>query len=328
MARSKNSEVIITGETVITGARMVPKSAPVSPKTAIPNGAFPKEGPPAARRVRKKTKVIDAKSVDLPPVAKKINPTSPKMQGKAIAETVVSSMLDRIKMEAQKNGGQLSLSDINALTVEFEAQTEALSTAFEKSFEAYVQVRERSAWDNKRDYPFDRLIVKQFSHLFDSKQAGQIDLVSRRILPGFFIALGMLLGPDVIDELQERCRGVVERLRGQLGDEFDWAVVYDAKDTKVLLLDALMPIAHHFEDLDKRRDWFLELVNSHLSPPSPSDKDEANWEMDVLGFNQFIIALLQSLGRHLADADSALRLKKRYGDAAVDTAQYVLGQIK
>jgi len=49
------------------------------------------------------------------------------------------------------------------------------------------------------------------------------------------------------------------------GDEFDWAVAYDARDIKIILLDALMPIAQHFEDLDKRRDWFLALVNSHLS---------------------------------------------------------------
>ena len=94
------------------------------------------------------------------------------------------------------------------------------------------------------------------------------------------------------------------------GDEFDWAVAYDARDIKIILLDALMPIAQHFEDLDKRRDWFLALVNSHLSPPSPSGKDEVSWEMDASGFNAIIKALLHRLDRQLADANSALSFKK------------------
>ena len=98
-------------------------------------------------------------------------------------------------------------------------------------------------------------------------------------------------------------------------DEFDWAVVHDARDIKIILLDALMPIAQHFEDLDKRRDWFLALVNSHLSQPSPSDKYEVSWEMDASGCNAIINALLHRLDRQL-------------GDAAVDNAQYVLGQLK
>lgn len=89
-----------------------------------------------------------------------------------------------------------------------------------------------------------------------------------------------------------------------------------------------MPIAQHFEDLDKRRDWFLALVNSHLSPPSPSGKDEVSWEMDASGFNAIIKALLHRLDRQLADADSALCLKKRYGDTAIDNAQYALEQLK
>ena len=112
------------------------------------------------------------------------------------------------------------------------------------------------------------------------------------------------------------------------GFEFDWAVVYDARDIKIILLDALMPIAQHFEDLDKRRDWFLELVNIHQSPPSPSDKDEVSWEMSASGFNAIIKALLHRLDRQLADADSALHLKKRCGDAVIDNAQHVLGQLK
>ena len=50
--------------------------------------------------------------------------------------------------------------------------------------------------------------------------------------------------------------------------------------------------------------------------------------MGASGFNAIIKALLHRLDRQLADADSALHLKKRYGDALIDNAQYVLGQLK
>ncbi|NQV98992.1 MAG: hypothetical protein HQ483_04800 [Rhodospirillales bacterium] len=250
---------------------------------------------------------------------------APKMQSRMIAETVVSSILERIKDEARKNGGQLSLANIDNLRNEFDAQTQALSLAFEKSFEAYIRARERAAWNNKRDFPFDRLIVKKFSHLFADKKSG-FDRVSRRMLPGFFMAVGMMLGLDVVDGIQERCRVIVERIRNERGEAFDWSDVYESDEKTIIVIDALMPIALHFEDYEKRRDWFLGLINGHLTSPAESDKADAGWEMTIPAFGYFFEALMTDLKAELASEKGKSRIVKRYGTEAANMALRILNK--
>ena len=282
-----------------------PSAAPLSPAPVVPSKATP----------------VPSQN------GKKVKATSLKTQSNAIAQTVVSSILDRIKAEAKKNGGQLSLANIDSLQAEFGAQTRALSLAFEQSFEAYVLARERAAWDNKRDFPFDRLIVKKFSHLFGDNSAG-FDRVSRRMLPGFFMAMGMMLGPDVVDEFQEKCRVIVERIRSTEADEFDWSDVYDADKNGIIILDALVPIARHFEDFEMRREWFVNLINGHLSPPSSDEKDDARWEMTIRGFNLFLNALLADLRVLLNDPKEKPRITKRYGASDVNIVLRTLKKVE
>ena len=41
------------------------------------------------------------------------------------------------------------------------------------------------------------------------------------MLPGFFVALGMMLGPEVVEEYQQQLRAVVARVRGGGGGVFN-----------------------------------------------------------------------------------------------------------
>lgn len=294
-------------------ANVAPPPAPTAKKT---NVAAARVTPPTAPK----------KASTQPVKTKKSKALSLKAQSAAIAQTVVTSILDRIRAEAQKNGGQLSLANIDSLQAEFGAQTQALSLAFEQSFEAYVLARERAAWDNKRDFPFDRLIVKKFSHLFSDRSA-KFDRVSRRMLPGFFMAMGMMLGPDVVDEFQEKCRVIVERIRSAQADEFDWSDVYDADKDAQIIMDALVPIARHFDDFEMRREWFVNLINGHLSRPNADDKEDAGWELTNRGFNLFLNALLADLRVQLNDVKEKPRITKRYGASDVNILLRTLKKI-
>lgn len=271
---------------------------------------------------------IEAPVKQQPAEPKRANRVSPKAQSKAIAETVVASILDRIRAEAQKRGGQLSLANIDEMRAEFDGQTLALSTAFEQSFEAYIQARERAAWDTKRDFPFDRLIVKKFSHLFSENRPGQFDRVSRRMLPGFFMALGMMLGPDIVDDLQGRCHLIVDQLKDELGENFDWSDAYESEQANAIILDALVPVARHFEDFEKRREWFLALINGHLEAAQASEKRDARWEMTAASFDRFLSALLQDLSAELRSESGRLRIVKRYGAEAVKAISTVQKALK
>jgi hypothetical protein len=146
----------------------------------------------------------DAEKTQPKPAPKKVpRPPTAKEQSKVLAETVVTSMVDRVREEALKKGS-LTVDDIDAMKGEFDKQAPALTETFEQSFEDYVKARERADWDQKRDYPFDRIIVKRFSPLFNETDMSRFDRVSRRMLPGFFMALSMMLGPEEVDEYQEK----------------------------------------------------------------------------------------------------------------------------
>ena len=141
---------------------------------------------------------------------------------------------------------------------------------FEQSFDVYVKARERAVWDQQRNYPFDRLMVKKFSNLFrDDGEIGPDDL-SRRMLPGFFVALGMMLGTEVVEKYQQKIRTIVDKVKAGGKSVFDWDDVYADEVAETVSLDAEVGIAGYFEDFDKRAEWFIDLINNHLTSPEPS----------------------------------------------------------
>ena len=240
--------------------------------------------------------------------------SSPKEAGKLLATTVVSAVVDRLKAFANAKGGHLTVADLDGMQSEFDRQAQALSGVFEQSFEVYVKARERASWDQQRNYPFDRLMVKKFSHLFKDGDALGPDDVSRRILPGFFVALGMMLGPEVVESYQEKSRTIVERVKGRGKGVFNWETVYEDKEALALTLEAEISLAGYFEDLEKRTTWFLNLVNANLTPlDSGAGGPTALWELNEVGFRKFLNALLSGLREHLETDNGKMWITRRYG---------------
>ena len=156
---------------------------------------------------------------------------------------MVQSFVDRMKAAAEAKGGHLTVQDLEDMQDDFDRQTRALSGALEKSFEAYVKAQERSDWDQQRNFPFDRLMVKKFAPLFKDGAGLGRDDICRRMLPGFFVALGMMLGPEVVEEYQQQLRAVVARVRGGGGGVFNWNIVYKDPSAKDISLAAEVAVA-------------------------------------------------------------------------------------
>jgi len=253
---------------------------------------------------------------------------NPEQQSMVLAETMVDSLIGGLKTEALKKGGQLSMQDIDHLHNRFRKQTVALSQIFSQSFEAYVRARERANWEQKRDYPFDRILVKNFSHLFNNGTASDFNRVSRRMLPGFFMSIGMMLGPDVVEEFQETCRQEVERVRQAKPDEFVWEDVYATAGAQTISFDAMIAIIQHFADFEKRRQWFSDLINGHLTPVDGANKKDAGWEMTPGGVKLFLRTFFHDLFEALADTATKRSLVKRHGAGACDIALYVQEKVK
>ncbi|MEE9544047.1 MAG: hypothetical protein V3V55_00430 [Rhodospirillales bacterium] len=252
---------------------------------------------------------------------------SPASRSRALAETLVSSFLDRLMAAARRKGGMLSIDDLQDLEQEFEKKAEVLQVVFEKSFEEYVRARERAVWDQARTYPFDRMIVKKVSHLFaDGKGLLESDdTVSRRILPGFFLALGMMLGSDAVEEYQDKCGRIVDKIRIKKGESFDWEDLYGDREANQIILDAVISLAAHFEDLDKRIVWFADLINGHLAPfDGKHNKDEAIWTFTGAACLRFLDALLADLRETLSTEGGRMAVSKRYGvDVCVNLADFL-----
>ena len=226
----------------------------------------------------------------------------------ALAQTIVSTFTDQLKLEAQRHGGFLTVSDISQLSEKFDRKRGQLEKVFQQSFEQFVRARERAVFDHARAYPFDRLIVNTFEELFLQERARSDagDAVTRRVLPGFFLSMDMMIGKDMVEEFQERCRKIVARLSRGQEQSFNWQMLYDDMEAKDVCLDALVAFAPYFEDWPKRRDWFLPLINGNLDAAD-------DWELTAGGFANLIGTMFWGLNSGLADTQARAALEKRHG---------------
>ena len=255
------------------------------------------------------------------------SPASAKELSQALAVGAVGSMVDQMKAAAHAKGGMLSIQDIDAMQAEFATKAQDMQAQLESAFVNYADARERMQFDQERDDPFYRLLVKAFSSHF--KEQASRKSPNRRMLPGFFIAVDMLLGPDAVSSHQERCQRIIARLREESGDDsFDWDVFYAERDALTVSLDAQVLIAAQFKDYDRRMNWFLTIVNSNLAPiDSTMSEGEQRWELAEPGFRRFMDALLSSLRKVLSSDKGRERLVKRHGQENVAAALQVLKRL-
>jgi hypothetical protein len=246
------------------------------------------------------------------------------MNSRLLVETIVATFTERLKSEAAKRGGQLSSDDIERIAQDLDGKRTQLEAVFRRTFETYVQARERAAFDHARQFPFDRLIVNTFAELFTPRRADidGDDRVTRKVLPGFFMALDRMLPPDRLADYQARCRTILARVAG--GDErvLDWNALYADTDAQMLLMDALVALAPYFEAFEKRRNWFLPLVNDNLQTD-----DEDNWDLSPRGFVNLTLAMFTPLRLELKDIAGRARMMDRYGPADCQNLQRIVDKI-
>ena len=246
---------------------------------------------------------------------KKRNPL-PEEQTQQLAESVILGFTSRLTEVAIAKGGYISVQDLEVLNKKFEQQTHQLKGVLDKSFEDYVTARENASWSQSRKYPFDRMIVKTFSNMLedDSRKLRAADSVSRRMLPGFFMALPMILGADKLEGYQGKCRAVVKLVKKAYGDKFEWEDVYESDDARAIVIDSLIDIARIFEDIEKRGEWFIDMANSHLPPPDDDTTlTEAEWTFTADGFRKFFKAIMSDQSDALDSEGGRLLITRRHG---------------
>lgn len=250
-------------------------------------------------------------------------------QARALAESITASFVDRITTEARKNGGTLSIQDLQELKGEFEKKTDALQTTLENTLEDFAKARERSHFSLSRGNPFDRLFVSEIDYLFvsDEEAPRSFHKVSRRILPGFFKAMKLMMTPELIEEFQERTRVIVKRVSEGREDDFTWEDVFRETDAQELCLDAQVAMAIHFNELDKRSEWFVNLINENLpSLPATSSPASKDWRLTPQTFQEMLNSLFAKLRKTLTNEMGETKITLRHGADTCGTLVRILEQ--
>jgi hypothetical protein len=318
-------------------------AAPAAPALRINAPAKPGAAPAPRVVAAKKPETPAAPPAPKPAAKPSAPPAAPaaksgkavQAQSRAMAQTVVSSFVDRLTAEAGRKGGVLTVDDLKGLDGEFKKKAAALEAIFAQSIAAAMRAQateaEPSHEHERHDY-FGRLMVKRFAHLL----AGSLRLgtaegaLSRRLLPGFFLGLEKMLGEEELARCRAAALELGQRLRSEKGDAFAWDDFYAHPEARELTTRALVAMAAHFTDLDKRREWFKTLVNGNLAPLSQvADEGEAaaGWQIGDADFHAMLDALYGDLRLSLENAGLRKALTGRYGDAACAHVEALLARL-
>lgn len=243
----------------------------------------------------------------------------------SIAHISIDLLAKQLDAYAQKNG-PLTAEQIGAFIQSFQKRKgDEFADMYAQQYELCQRLWEAAQWQKARRSPFDRILIKRFSNLFpprtgddDGERTGD---VSRRVIPGFIAAVTKMIGPQLYEQCHKKCLAVLDRYQDDATSLPDWQATYNDPDIRQLTNDILMVVSHYFSHFAKRRDWFLMIVNSNLSPANPTDPDR-NWQLTIPMFHEIMLALFADLEKELNTHGQ--RMRQAYGDEAVENLQEFL----
>ena len=139
--------------------------------------------------------------------------------------------------------------------------------------------------------PFTRALVQPFAHLFDTApgQSLETGALSRRMLPGFFIAIRLMVGGERYARAQEICESILVKHRTcpeDLGTLKFWDELYDDPAIAEVVADIYSRVLLRLNIYEKRKAWFMKIVNSQLNAIESigENETEATWKFEVHHF--------------------------------------------
>lgn len=239
----------------------------------------------------------------------------------ALAHAALDAFAERLKSAAEADDGVLTPEDIDNLAAAFKADPDGrLAQGSRQLWETCVSHARWAIHERRRDNPIVRILVDRFSHLLapEGVEPDADGRLSRRMIPGFRHALDLMIGPDPFDAYQHHGRNIVARLREQRDDDFRWHDVYRDAEATWLANDALMQIIGYFEDMPKRRNWMIDVVDRHLRPlpvtTGTGITDRVAWRFGEAEFREMMRALYADLKDRLDDDGGRRGLVARYGE--------------
>ena len=231
---------------------------------------------------------------------------------RALFEQGLDFAVDRMLRRAESQDGSLTAGDVREELQRFKADPgEDTTSFFNDAWRECTFAVERLRWDQERRYPFERLMVNTFVHLLPTGDQVPIqgEHLSRRVIPGFVVALLQMLGEELSDKYEDFCRSMVARMKAQHGNAFNWEMVHDEPDAAEVVSEVLITICHHFIDLKKRRRWLTDVINGNMGAPTVAQ----DIPFEDLECHRLIAAMYQPLRDAMNTPDGEERITERYG---------------
>jgi len=183
-----------------------------------------------------------------------------------IAELIEQKFMGLLRQRLARSDGRLNEEDLAEMSTEFREHMGEIRNIFLDAVKSYANASRRSLSEEHRTNAFHRLMVHRFEERLapDNALDKTPDRLSRRMLPGFFSMLSLMVGQDNLAKFHRQTDTLVNRLRAELGDKFDWADVYDSKEGRRIALRAEILIARNFRDVEKRIAWLVAFINGNL----------------------------------------------------------------
>jgi hypothetical protein len=256
-------------------------------------------------------------------------PTTPTaLCGEQLVSLMIGHLVTRLEVEAGKNNGVLAAQNIRDTCDKFLAEElPRFQSTFQRNYDECTQHREEHRWAGIRKQPFDRILTKRFAHLFPARKGddGGQGLLSRRVIPGFNLAINKMIGPMLYEQCQRKTRAIMDRHPTEQGG-YDWGKIYADPDCLALTNDVLVVVAHYFSEFERRRTWFMELVNSNLARPTDDEELHANWQLTPHGFSEMMRTLFEDMESTMTKHPE--RLKARYGEQTIRVLNEFLARLK
>lgn len=183
--------------------------------------------------------------------------------------------------------------------------------------------------------PFTRALVQPFSHLFDTApgQSLEAGALSRRMLPGFFIAIRLMIGGERYEQAQAVCEAALVRRRQSPEDmgtlEF-WDDVFADPSVVNVVTDIYARVLLRLTKYEKRKAWFIRMVNSQLSAVEHTQpaQGEASWRFQVSHFRNIMVTVCADSKTGNLSTELADYATSHLGQSSLEQAKEVLACVQ
>ncbi len=225
------------------------------------------------------------------------------------ANNLLDMFLRMLETDAAHMGGSLTTERIRLIADSLRSNRDAVEPIYEAAFQACFKMFENDVWVDKRVNCLGRILVHHFLHLVSNDENLPVDSpkLSRPCIPGFIEILIMAIGRDHYDACYAKAQEIVARIKEATGKQSVWDEFYVSAEGHALDREVLLSLMEQFDDFDKRRTWFIEVMNTHLDHHHGAEQmgnASAHWQFRTEHFQQLMQALytdLSGLGDDLQD---------------------------